>query len=348
MISQPIQVGVIGCGAQGQNHLKVIKELGAETAVVSAFCDLNPERLQNTKEMWPQARATDNFKEMLAPGALDLVIVATMPNTHLQMALAALEAGADVLCEKPFMRNLEEATAVLDTAERLGRQVQLGTNMRYMATSRYLHDLVASGAIGLPVFCKVWGCHVNPPWWGPHYYLSSSAGGVLASTLIHALDLAIWVGGSPNPVSVSASLRRLFPGKRGPIAPPAVTERFNVEDLFTALVRFDNGSICILEGNWCDDRPPPHSFEMITTKGKLNSDPFIVTVDENGEVVDKTPELQGSSGWGESIRNQDADVIQRLREGHPWSMQDRRQLLNLQRLIDGCYESARTEREIVF
>ena len=348
MIDPPVKVGVIGCGAQGKNHLRVIKELGAETAVVSAFCDLNPERLQNAKEEWPQAQATDNVKEMLVPGELDLVIVATMPNTHLQMVLAALEVGADVLCEKPFMRNLEEATVVLDTAERLGRQVQLGTNMRYMATSRYLHDLVASGGVGEPVFSKVWGCHVNPPWWGPHYYLSSSAGGVLASTLIHALDLAIWVAGSPNPVSVSASMQRLFPGKRGPLASPEIRERFNVEDLLTAFVRFDDGSTCLLEGNWCDDRPPPHSFEMVTTRGKLNSEPFTVTVDENGEVINKTPELQKSSGWGESIRNQDADVIQRLRAGTPWAMQDRRQLLNLQRLIDGCYESARTEREVVF
>ena len=62
MIDPPVKVGVIGCGAQGKNHLRVIKELGAETAVVSAFCDLNPERLQNAKEEWPQAQATDNVK----------------------------------------------------------------------------------------------------------------------------------------------------------------------------------------------------------------------------------------------------------------------------------------------
>ena len=348
MIDPPVKVGVIGCGAQGKNHLNVIKELGTETVVVSALCDLSPERLQNAKAVWPRAQATNDFKEMLAPGELDLVIVATMPNTHMQMVLAALEAGADVLCEKPFMRSVEEAETVLDTAERLGRQVQLGTNMRYMATSRYLHNLVASGEVGAPVFSKVWGCHVNPPWWGPHYYLSSSAGGVLASTLIHALDLAIWVGGSPNPVSVSASMRRLFPGKRGPLASPEIREHFNVEDLFTALVRFDDGSTCFLEGNWCDDRPPPHSFEMVTTKGKLNSEPLIITVDEKGEVIDKTPQLQESSGWGESVRNQDADIIHRLKTGASWTMQDRRQLLNLQRLIDGCYESARNGREVVF
>ncbi|MYE91270.1 Gfo/Idh/MocA family oxidoreductase [Candidatus Poribacteria bacterium] len=348
MIDPPVKVGVIGCGAQGKNHLNVIRELPPETAIVRAFCDLSPDRLQNAREMWPQACATSDFKEMLAPGELDLVIVATMPNTHMQMALAALEAGADVLCEKPFMRNLEEATAVLNCAERLGRQVQLGTNMRYMATSGYLRDLVDSGTVGEPVLSKVWGCHVNPPWWGPHYYLSSSAGGVLASTLIHALDLVIWVAGSPNPVSVSASMRRLFPGKRGPLATPEIRQRFNVEDLLTAFVRFDDGSACMLEGNWCDDSPPPHHFEMVTTRGELNSDPFTVTVDENGEVVDKTPQLKESSGWGDSIRNQDTDVIQRLLDGTPWIMQDRQQLLNLQRLIDGCYESARIEREVVF
>ena len=87
---------------------------------------------------------------------------------------------------------------------------------------------------------------------------------------------------------------------------------------------------------------------MITTKGKLNSEPFIVTVDENGQVVDKTPQLQKNNGWAESVRNQDTDIIQRLREGRPWSMQNPQQLLNLQKLMDGCYESAKTEREIIF
>ena len=103
---------------------------------------------------------------------------------------------------------------------------------------------------------------------------------------------------------------------------------------------------CLRE-NWCDDRPPPHCFEMVTTKGKINSEPFIVTVDESGEVVDKTPKLTENNGWGESIRDQDADIIQGLKTGSSWTMQDSRQLLNLQRLIDGCYESARNEREIL-
>ena len=349
MKDQPIRVGVIGCGAQGQNHLRIIMELGAEVGVVRAFCDLSPDRLRNAKRLGPRARAMDDFEKMLASDSFDLVIVTTMPDTHARITLAALESGVDVLCEKPFMRNIEEARVVLNAAEQLGCQVQLGTNMRYMPTSRYL--LITQwcqAKSGLLYFVKlgdVTSIHLGG---GLTIYLASSAGGVLASTLIHALDLAIWVGGSPNPVSVSASIRRLFPGKRGPLPPPEVKARFNVEDLFAALVRFDNGSTYILEGNWRDDSPPPHCFEMITTKGKLNSEPFTVTVDENEQVVDKTPKLQENIGWGESVRNQDTDIIQRLREGHPWSMRNPRQLLNLQKLIDGCYESAKTEREIIF
>ena len=67
--------------------------------------------------------------------------------------------------------------------------------------------------------------------------------------------------------------------------------------------------------------------------------------------VDRTPELQGredwNDGWGESVRLQDADVIGRLRRGQPWELQDHRQLLNLQKVVDGCYESARRGQEIL-
>lgn len=353
MLDRAVRVGIIGCGAQGQNHCRVIRELGENEAVVAAYCDLSEERLAKASQLWPQARAARDYRQMLEPGDLDLVIVATMPNTHAAMCLAAIEAGAHVLCEKPFMMNLGEATAVLAAAAKAGRQVQVGTNMRYMSTSRYLRDLVASGQVGEPVFCKAWGCHHSPPVWGPHYELAKSGGGVLASTLIHGMDLAIWVGGAPNPVSVSASSRRLFPGKRGAAVDPGIVSRFDAEDLLTALVRFDNGATYLLEGNWCDEVKDWHRFELVTTRGTLmNSAPFSVKLDEDGKIVDRTPELQGREdwydSWHDSIRLQDAEVLGCIRRGEVWPMQDHRQLLNLQKVIDGCYESARLGREIVF
>ena len=71
----------------------------------------------------------------------------------------------------------------------------------------------------------------------------------------------------------------------------------------------------------------------------------------DGQIVDDTPEIPGTDSespdaWMRSIRDQDADIVQKIRTGGGPDMQDRRQLLNLQRLVDACYESARQQREI--
>jgi predicted dehydrogenase len=150
------------------------------------------------------------------------------------------------------------------------------------------------------------------------------------------MDLSIWVGGVPNPVSVSANMTRLFPGKRGGVIAKEVH------------ARFDNGATYVFEGNWCDERKNSHGFELVTECGTMRSDPFAVKVDKDGQIVDQTPQLKQADGWGESIRDQDADLVDRLLSGTPWGMQEPHQLLNLQRLVDGCYASAAQGREVVF
>ena len=347
MLHRAVRVGMIGCGTQANVHFAGIEALGAAQATVAAVCDLDDDRLAAACQRWPEARATQDYRAMLAPGDLDLVIVATMPNTHEAMSLASLDAGACVLCEKPFMMNVAQAEAVLAKAAKTGLQVQLGTNMRYMPSSRYLRDLVQTGSIGEPVFAKAWGCHHDPPVWGPHYHLATSGGGVLASTLVHTLDLAMWVGGSPNPLTVSAATRRLFPGKRGPKVHAAIHARYDAEDLISALVRFDNGTFYSLEGNWCSEGTDFHSFELTTTRGTITGAPFAVKVDVQGAIVDQTPELDSDDDWFQSVHTQDAALIAQLRAGEPWAMQDARQLLNLQKVVDACYESARIGREVV-
>jgi len=376
MNGNPIRIGVVGCGTIAHFHLQAFRELGEEVAAVVALCDLREDRLEQARALFPTARTSRDFRDLLRPGDLDLVLVATMPDTHAAVATAALEAGAHVLCEKPFALNAAQAEEVLEAAEGAGRQFQLCTNMRYLPSSRYLRDLVASGEAGAPLLCKVWSYHLNPPWWTPHYHRPLSGGGVLASTLIHALDLAIWICGSPAPVSVHAAAHRVFPTKRGPLATEEVKTQYDVEDLVSAYVHFDDGTVYALEGNWCYERGDSMGFELITTRATLCNVPFRILIDEQGRVADKTPELEDAAfvgekywhltdqiepgkplvipdedfleAWTRSIRDQDADVVQRLRENRPWDLQDRRQLLNLQRLIDACYESARTGRQVHF
>lgn len=345
MSTQPVRVGLIGCGVQGQSHLRALHSLGSAWTEVTALCDLSEARLDEASTICPGARSFGDYRDMLTAGGLDLVIVGTMPNTHEVMCIAAFEAGAHVLCEKPFMTSVESAERVLAVAERCGRQIQLGTNLRYTGRGAYLKQLIASGDLGEPVVGKAWGCHRRPPMWAPNYHRATSSGGALASTLVHGLDLALWVGGYPDPVAVSATMRTLFPGKRGALATPEIRARFDAEDLLHALVRCADGSTYVLEANWCDEVKDIHAFELVTTRGTVSSRPFQVLVDEAGEVVDRTPNIE-EGGWPDSILSQDRDIIERLAQGRRLEMHDARQLLNLQKVISGCYASAMAGREV--
>ena len=345
MASHPVRIGLIGCGTQAHVHFRGLQSLGRERAIVTALCDLDQQRLTEAAALWPEARTSADYRDMLDGDGLDLVIIATMPNSHHQMALASLDAGAHILCEKPFMMHAGEAEEVLSKAEQLKLQVQLGTNMRYLPSSLHARRLMESNELGKPVYLKAWGCHTAPPVWAPHYHLATSGGGVLASTLVHTLDLAMWVALSPNPVSISASTSRLFPTKRGPKVESHVHEHYDAEDLIGGFIRFDDGSYCALEGNWCSEVTDFHSFQITAERGTITGSPYSVRIDREGEVEDITPSLQADN-WSESIWSQDADIIDKLRHGERWGLQDHRQLLNLQKVIDACYESARKGREI--
>ena len=89
-----------------------------------------------------------------------------------------------------------------------------------------------------------------------------------------------------------------------------------------------------------------HSFQITAERGTITGSPYSVRIDREGEIEDLTPSLE-EDNWSESIWAQDAEIIDKLQRGEPWSLQDARQLLNLQRVIDACYESARRGREVL-
>lgn len=145
---RPIRVGLVGCGAQGRVHLRALAALAPGQATVAGLCDLDAERLEQAGADWPEARRSRDFAGLLAHGDLDLAILCTMPNTHARIAVAALQAGAHLLVEKPLAMNATEAETIVDAAQLAGRGVHLGTNMRYMPHAQYLRHAFASGRIG--------------------------------------------------------------------------------------------------------------------------------------------------------------------------------------------------------
>ena len=347
---EKLRVGVIGLGAMGKNHLETYSRM-AETVEVAALCDLREETLAEAGQRFPGARTAMDFRELLEPGDLDLVSVATMPLTHCEIAVAALETGAHVLCEKPFAMSVAEADRMLAAAERGGRMIQVGTNMRHMLEAGILRELVASGKLGKPTYIRAWTYYTQIPWWGPHYIRDIASGGALASTAIHIADVALWVAGSPGLVSVSGSTHRMFPHKRAETAPDAeARDRYDVEDIAAAHIRLDTGATFVLEGTWAHERLDAHySFEMICERGTVSFSPLSVLMDEGGEIVDRTPTDYAEPGqyhsWGDSVNREISRFVTAIREGTEPS-QTPGEIRNLQLIQDSVYESARTGREV--
>ncbi|NKB71649.1 MAG: hypothetical protein GKR89_31630 [Candidatus Latescibacteria bacterium] len=348
--SKKLRVGVVGCGAMGQNHLGVYQQLG-DAVEIAALCDANPKRLEAAAKSWPQARTSADFQTFLEPADLDLVSVCTMPQSHCEIAVAALEKGAHVLCEKPFAMELAQADRMLATAARAGRHIQVGTNMRHMRDTGILRDLVASGKLGKPAYIRAWTYYPDIPWWGPHMIKAVSSGGALASTAIHILDAALYVAGSPDPLTVSGSTHRLFPNKRLETAPSSeARQSYDVEDIAVAHIRLSDGISLVLEGTWAHElRQSHYSFEIICERGTISLTPLSILMDEGGKIVDRTADyadtLPGGDSWGESVEREISGFVTAIRQGGTPS-QSPREIRNLQCVQDAIYQSAEMGCEI--
>lgn len=343
-----IRTAVVGCGHQGEKHVAAYAAI--EDAEVAALVDRSPERLAEVGERYgvPAERRFTSTEELTPELGLDLVSVATMPPSHLEIVLAALAAGANVLCEKPVACTAAEVERMLDAAAAAGRFVTGAFNMRYMGSAQHLRGLVADGTLGDAISLHAVCMDLQVPWWGPHYIREVAGGGVVASDASHVLDLALWAAGSPRPLTVSASARTLFPTKRGDTAPSAeAASRYDIEDVAGGFIRLDGGAWLALDVSFVADLPDPlFGFEMQCAHGSARLDPFRVIVERDGEPVDVTPHERADNDWDASVARGVTAVVDAVRAGTP-PLVTPEEMLTVQRLIDAVYASAERGREVV-
>jgi predicted dehydrogenase len=196
-----VRVYVIGLGNAGTTlHLPALASLpGIEVAGVF---DLDQDRCRAAGDSFG-ARAFDRFEDLLADRP-DVVVVGTPPDTHAEYTVRSLEAGAHVICEKPFVASLAEADQVIAAARAAGRQVALNHQFREMPIFRALRDQVGRPEVGELVFAQVWQNMDLPPWAEPGW-----RGRLLQRTLfeagVHLVDFLMALF-REQPTAVSATM----------------------------------------------------------------------------------------------------------------------------------------------
>lgn len=144
--------------------------------------------------------------ELLSSVSADVVVIASPPNDHADSCIAALESGAHVICEKPFVSTLEEADRVLDAECRTGRTVTVNQEFRFMPIFSAIHDAVSTASIGRPVFAQCTQFMDLAPWDEKVAWRAEMSDRSLFEGGVHLVDLLHWcMGGPPHRVTGFAS-----------------------------------------------------------------------------------------------------------------------------------------------
>ncbi|MDE2774805.1 MAG: Gfo/Idh/MocA family oxidoreductase [Chloroflexota bacterium] len=188
MGSENTKVGVIGTGAIGGVHTENLmrRTLGA---TVVAVMDIDQERANAVAAGCGGARVYADAGELISDPTVDAVLIASTDHTHADFAIACLEAGKPVLCEKPLATTMIDAERVVRAELAVGRRLlQVGFMREYDHAHRDLVDLLQGGAIGAAL--KFRGVHINPV-----FRRKLTIESVITNSLIHDIHSARWIMG---------------------------------------------------------------------------------------------------------------------------------------------------------
>jgi predicted dehydrogenase len=196
-----MRVVLVGLGNAGHTlHLPALAQM-SEVEVVGA-CDILESHRKRAESTW-NVPVFPDYEKMLAETGPELVIIGTPPDSHSDYCLKAIASGADVICEKPFVSSIEEATRIIEAAEQAGRSVALNHEFREMPIFRAIRDQVGGPGIGRLSVVQVWQLMDLPPWAEPGW-----RGEMLQRTLyeagVHLIDFVMALFGE-KPVAVSAT-----------------------------------------------------------------------------------------------------------------------------------------------
>ncbi|MDH7803884.1 MULTISPECIES: Gfo/Idh/MocA family protein [unclassified Rhizobium] len=203
-----IGVAIIGAGI-GAQHLSGYLAL-PERFTVKAICDLDVERARAVAGKGSPIHITADLEKVLADDSISLIDICLPPHLHFPVALKAHAAGKDVVCEKPLVRSLEEASALLESVKKTGRRVFPVFQYRFGHALRQLRALIDAGLAGKAYVASSevhWNRGANYydiPWRGTW---KGECGGAILGHAIHAHDLLCHVLGPVDEVFAMADTR---------------------------------------------------------------------------------------------------------------------------------------------
>ena len=237
MTSSSRTVGIIGLGF-GRAHIPAFQSHGCQ---VVAVCQRDQAAARKVAERYGVPRVFERWEQMLEQARPDIVVIATPPVLHREIAVEAFAAGCHVLCEKPLAMNAAECRAMIEAATRAKRVGMTGFNWRYTAAMQRFHAMVEAGALGR-LF------HVNLRWMGSRgadedapatwrMDRAQAGHGAMGDMGVHAIDIIRWHFGEFAAVGAQSGIA--YPSK----TVPGVGKAADAEDYCDVTARLASGAL---------------------------------------------------------------------------------------------------------
>ena len=254
-----VKVGIIGIGNMGSAHLRMITGGNIPDMTVTAFCDIDTEKLNAARNTYPALRVFEDYTDLLKNSDTNAVIIAVPHPLHAKIAIEAFEYGKHVLVEKPIDITVSAAEKLCTAARKSGKVFAVMFNQRTNGLFREARRIVNSGELG-ELKRSVW---IITNWYRTQSYYDSGSwratwrgegGGVLLNQAPHNLDIWQWICGKPSAVTAFCNVGKFH--------------NIEVEDEATIYTEYENGATGVFITS-TGDCPGTNRLEITGTRGKI-------------------------------------------------------------------------------
>ena len=353
-----LRIGIVGTGGIAHAHMKPYMTF-ADVEIVGA-CDIVPGKAREFLDKYglEKALAFENVYDLIKNVQMDGASVCTYNTTHAECAIALLEAGIHVLCEKPMSFTLAEAVDMVRASKKANKFLTIGFQPRYDFMRKKVDDIIASGALGKVYYVQSGGGRRRGIPAGTFVDKAKAGYGCLGDIGCYSIDECLHAIKYPKPLTVSAIATNYF-GKNPKYWPGADT--FDVDDFSVALVRMEDDVTYVFKQSWAMHADTlgdtlwlgtEGAVKILNTQDELKRPSRVMYfTDVNGQHIDSyvLPTIpfnayEGSSPvdiWPAKMRG----FVDALLTGGPAPVPGEEILYN-QAICDGIYRSSKLKREV--
>lgn len=339
-------VAVIGAGAIGFNHIESFQK--HPDARVVAVAEVSPERGQEAVDKYGVPELVTDYKVLLGRDDIDVISIALPNYLHAPVGLEALQAGKNVMVDKPIATNAADAAKMVEEAKKQGTLLMVGQNQRLTPTVQTAKQLIYRGDLGEVYHARTYLLRRSGiPRIGSWFTQTQFAGGGATYDIgVHALDRALYLMGEFEAAAVSGQTYAKFGPRglgdgswgKGEIDP---NKPFDVDDLSIALIKLKSGRTVLLEASWAGHLNEGDGTQIYGTDAGLQFNPLqkLHNTPEGYKIddVEMLPTMVDPNRMAHFI-----DVLQ----GKAEAFVKPEESLALQKILDAIYESSATGKEV--